>query len=969
MNRARHEAPLSRIRWGGAITAVTATLALVAIPGFARAEGPGNDTVSGSGATASQVIVNWTQGILDSSNNQITAANQDRTSKSSVWAFMYQQFQNLQVTISQTQDIGLQGISVSWTGAAPSFDTFGNLQSFLQIMECYGDATTGPTPEQCEYGSTGLLGNAPNTSIGGRTGPVCVASSPSLTNPPAGADGSGPVLGCDPQEPGTGTDHTAPCPGADCTPGDYTIPFVPVGDPTKPDYDNGSTTYYSRFNTNEVQQAYTNANGDGQQEFETLTNTQSSGLGCGQKESDGQPQGCWLVIVPRGLYEPNGYKANVGAGQSIQSSPLSATNWAQRIQVHLSYAPLPVFCPITSQQRATVGTQVVTRAVQSWQIALNQSANCTKVYGFSADTESTSTSQLADPNSGTGLAFTTIPIGTEASGGPPSNLPTILYAPVAITALGFGFNINSNGFDATPVKLTPLLVAKSLTQSYRQDLPSFYSPYNLPGPKWAQGNPLNLSTDPTFQALNTPAGSTVSTVPAVPSGPINPLVAADQSAVNAQPWQWIQGSSAAKTWLGGTPDKADGDMAVDPDYQAFNLGSGTASQTFPRAVQDDANVPCLKTPNLENPAQTVHRCTLDLIPYINNFDDASTQVLAANNPDSGGWDVSLIAPDGSQGWWDKFGVEPSGHVWMWAFDDTAEMTHYGLTEAQLCDDSGQNCVGPTSDSLTAAVQSAKADSSGLLHVDPASPGTGGYPLVDIVYAAVPTNQAADALKDYAGLISYAVGAGQTPGSAAGDLPPGYLPLTPALVSQAQAVVTKLQNLANATPSPSPSASTNPTPAASSTTTAGVLGGNGGSTTAPATSATTATASTAGSAGDGSTSGTSQSGTAVSGSGASAGTTHPAASPGGSLPTAAHPTPAPGTTATAAGGPVISMPPNQPAAAHTPGAMVGAVRWVLIVLIIAGGVCAILGTVLRSRFSLGRLASWPPPPWQRRGKPR
>ena len=55
-----------------------------------------------------------------------------------------------------------------------------------------------------------------------------------------------------------------------------------------------------------------------------------------------------------------------------------------------------------------------------------------------------------------------------------------------------------------------------------------------------------------------------------------------------------------------------------------------------------------------------------------------------------------------------------------------------------------------------------------------------------------------ALTDYADFIAYAAGQGQTAGSAPGDLPPGYLPLTASLQAQAQSVVTQLEALAGAT---------------------------------------------------------------------------------------------------------------------------------------------------------------------------
>ena len=77
------------------------------------------------------------------------------------------------------------------------------------------------------------------------------------------------------------------------------------------------------------------------------------------------------------------------------------------------------------------------------QTALNQAANCSKLYSYTAAPESAATNQLLNAGSsgdgtGAGLAFTTIPIGSEKAvgGGTPPVIPTTLYAPVAVTATG-----------------------------------------------------------------------------------------------------------------------------------------------------------------------------------------------------------------------------------------------------------------------------------------------------------------------------------------------------------------------------------------------------------------------------------------------------------------------------------------------------------------------------------------------------
>ena len=138
-----------------------------------------------------------------------------------------------------------------------------------------------------------------------------------------------------------------------------------------------------------------------------------------------------------------------------------------------------------------------------------------------------------------------------------------------------------------------------------------------------------------------------------------------------------------------------------------------------------------------------------------------------------------------------------GRRFMWAVNDMPDLAAYGLISAALCDPAGTDCVQPSTDSVTTALNSATTDSAGLLEVNPAKVPAGGYPLTEVVYAAVPTNQSAAALTDYADFIAYAAGQGQTAGSTPGDLPPGYLPLTSSLQAQAQSVVTQLQALAGA----------------------------------------------------------------------------------------------------------------------------------------------------------------------------
>ncbi len=856
--------------WGSALTAVFALIGLVVIggvPGTVATALQANvyNQMTGVGSTASAVTVSWTGGLLDSSNQPITGSsssdggpelnpNADRAAGTGSLSFMDADFASLQVTVSQTENITHQGITVSWTGAPASNRS--PLTDFMQMMECYGDSASGPSPEDCEYGSPGMLGTQiPNQQITGRTGPLCTAgSAPSATSPPSGPSG-GPAQGCDPNEPAAETPtHCDPSAtgAASCSGGQYSIPFVPADDALSPLYGAGATgTVFHELDTNEVQAAYTAADGTGQQQFETLTETQAPGLGCGETESSGQVRSCWLVIVPRGTYEPNGFKASNSV--PLFTSPLSAGNWAQRIQVHLGYAPLTPSCPPTIVPDAMVGTQVAYRAVSSWQTALNQTANCSKQYSFTATTENVATALLQNPSAGgAGLAFTTIPIGSEATrdGGTAPTLPTILYAPVAVTAVDFGFNVNTGatGQLTRPVNLTPSLLAKALTQVYPLDLPDYGGANGLLGPAWSQKNPQSLLADPAFTALN----------PEIPTSlggaPTSPLVTGDHSADNQRVWEYIQSDSATASWLDGGTDPSN-PVTADPDSVKLSLGQSPAPDSFARAYTGTLTCAqavttisqCGGPPDLSNPTST--SCVIpfgdvanpsskacaaldseDLLPVENNFDQAAASVLAASDPaNTRTWDPSAKAPDGSAGWWDSVGTELPGETFMWAANDMPDLAAYGLIAAALCDPAGADCVQPSTNSMTAALNSATPDSAGLLQVNPATVPSGAYPLVDVVYAAVPTNQPAQALSDYANFISYAAGQGQTTGTAPGDLPPGYLPLPASLQGQAQSVATQLRAVASTTPMPALKVTESPsTPEANqaTTVTATVTGYNG-----------------------------------------------------------------------------------------------------------------------------------------------
>jgi hypothetical protein len=468
---------------------------------------------------------------------------------------------------------------------------------------------------------------------------------------------------------------------------------------------------------------------------------------------------------------------------------------------------------------------------------------------------------------------------------------------VAASAITFGVNINlASGFLAMPIKLTPRLVAKALTQSYKQDLPDFAPSMSANGPAWAKNNPNSMLVDPEFRKLNPQVvGSTGS------SNPIAPLITADASGINQQVWAWIDSDASARKWLSGTPDE--NGMVINPEYQTLRLDTAPID-SYPRADSTSFSV---GTDPTQTPPKDEIRNSLDLLPYVNDFEDAAGRVATGNNPEGAAWDPTKIAPDGTTGFWGNGGPEQARSTFMWGVTDSSNLASFGAIPADLCDASGANCVGPAAATLSAALEGAKPDSTGLLHVDPAKPGTNAYPLVDVTYAAVRATQDPATLVDYATLIAFAAGAGQTPGVLPGQLPPGYLPLPDKLKSQAAAGVIVLLALAAGQASPTPT--TPPTTSPNN----GAAGG-AGSTTTPPTATPTATVTPPG-----------------------AGLT-PSASPGAAA---------------------ISQGPPAPAAKSTSGTPVGAVRWVLLTIMIVGLAGAIGSPVIR--IALGRRL---PDPWRR-----
>jgi hypothetical protein len=811
------------VRFCGVLTAALAAVGLVLLP--VPSGNPAHAADSGSGSdSGSAVTKSGTKG-------------------------PYDDFSDLKVTVEQTKGLRSQAVRVSWTGGQPTLTASGPFGAdYLQIMQCWGNSPDGPDRTQCEFGQGPLL----SAGAGG------LVSQRQVGNP--SAQDVNHLY--DPAE--TEYPREGPTRGF--------IPFRPaVGDAVSDQTNLG--TYFSNQNTNEQPYNSTGADGSGQSIFHLDSSADSDVLNCGAvAEGETQPQPCWLVVVPRGTHEPDGTVFKSSAG--LLTSALSASNWAQRIVFRLDFAPNESFCPIGQLERPTTGSEMIQEAMGAWEPSLCTGEKITYSYDQQSDDVARDL-VLGGAEGSAGLAFIQRPVQP-----PPGSAPFV-HAPVAISGLVIGYNIEVSGssVQVPRLRLNARLVAKLLTQSYHCDLPGPNS--QVFRGKLPQTNPTTLYQDPEFKALNAGFRGI---------GPCQGglIVPQNPSDAGAQLWRWLRSDPDAANFLKGKPDPWG--MKINASF--LDEHADAADSTLADFPRPD---PTAWVPAPDHPDLTVNGVGVN--PFGGSLHDDATRVRDAYNQ-------ALTTPD-LLNQPPKLTGNPQqpGMRFEIGLTDVATATRYRLGTAELLNAHG-DFVSPTIDAMTKAVNAMKeSGTSGVLDQNPALRTPGAYPLTSVTYAAASTGLDAKARSDYATLIRFAAGSGQTPGIGLGLLPPGYAPLTPALKEQAQAAATRL--MAGA---PSVPAGQSDNGGASGGSMSFTGGGSGG------------TASSGGGTG-----------------GTSAGT-------GG--------TPSPGGTpaASAAGGTSGgSTPPGSHNVAEsgssTPGIILGAVRWVLLIVLVAGVAGSLGGPLL------------------------
>ena len=449
----------------------------------------------------------------------------------------------------------------------------------------------------------------------------------------------------------------------------------------------------------------------------------------------------------------------------------SASNWRNRVTVPLSFAPAPNACALSnpSPPLYLYGSELMAQATSQWAPAF-----CLDKTKFKFDHV-----QTAEPEAKNLLASGSIEAAIQ--GAPPDQAftaPTV-QAPIGLTGFAITYAIDdAHGKPYPQLRLTPRLLAKLMTESYPAvpDVRNFDPPLAT--------NPLNMGEDPEFQALN----------PGVPAPILAEIAAATLYSVSSGSdtihalTSYIEADPAARAWIDGKPDPWG--MVVNPAYKGISLPVSTwplldTWENTQSGIYSSSDNPCLAAspvpylPLVAAPVSTLAQVTLNM-----QFSVANSQVNCIDP----GLQTEKLGALGRETPGQRFllGVTPLADAQRYRLATAALQTQVSPSApAKFSDAAGRTFVAPDDASLRAAAALLVADpklGTWAFPYDKFQTGAAAaaYPGTMLMSADVPTQglPAADA-REYATLLSFAAGPGQTPGYANGQLPPGFLPLTAA----------------------------------------------------------------------------------------------------------------------------------------------------------------------------------------------
>lgn len=715
------------------------------------------------------------------------------------------------LSVSQTENLrGRQEIHVSWTGAHPTGGIVGDPHSSdgrnqeypFVLLQCRGVDTAGSvpsgqarlSPETCWTQTTperylAAGSSTPAWRFDGYETPAnraaVVGAPETLPDTCQGAEPTSarwlPIRALSGE-----TYYGGPDPEGSC------INLAPETDNAEAGSLPANTTY-----------GVTGTDGTGETDFSVWTAAENGTLGCsvsvrcslvavpivgvscdayGTKLPADQPQttraGVPLTDTQKatadatcrrtGAYEPGATKTSTTSDQAVRGQLWwSASNWRNRITVPLAFAATGTVCDANTTEAPVeiLGSVVLNELTASWRPKF-----CTTDSLFSF-THIQQSDELARTLVDTGELDAIFSTDTPAAG---FNRP-VVQAPTAFGGFAIAFNIDdTERRRRSELKLNARLVAKLLTSSY----PAMAVVRdNHPG---LADNPLNITFDPEFQALNPglPVTSNVEAAAALQ------IFSANSDLLSALT-SWIDGDPEARAWLDGYADPwgmkvNDAYRKIDLPLDAWPLRDAWLAPDFYKNQN-----PCYN--NSPSPLlQLVLNPVASLGTVVTDMQYSTSSVLTACRFD--GSDQSTLS-------FKQQGRQQVGYRFVLGLVTLSAAARYNLTTAEL---QTTSTVVPGEQFTDAAGRTfVKGDTAGLqagaalLRANPdtrawdvdydalsTDAGAQAYPGVLPVYTVVPTSglDAASAAK-LAQLLCYADGEGQVPGTANGQLPAGYLPLT------------------------------------------------------------------------------------------------------------------------------------------------------------------------------------------------
>lgn len=723
------------------------------------------------------------------------------------------------VSVSQTQNLrSLQQINVTWRGAHvtqgvdpdPNSDLAQNEEYSFALFECRGvDSTKVPVKDRLSPSTcwTNFADERYQQSYSDAPAwQSDLFATPAQRQSVVGQPGAlAPI--CKVLLLGVAEQRWVPFTGAD----GHSYPGGPDGcDGLAPEASPENLTNLS-LPSNETF-AVTGPDGTGRAKFDIFTGQDHASLGCSTTVK------CSLVAIPiegiscdpQGSALPAGQRPPAGEaadaksncetsgnfkpGQLLDNNAFSGaaavdgtlwwspSNWRNRIVFPLTFAQSDNVCSLFGNQTQLplFGSELMQQAMLRWAPHF-----CLDGKLFNPKLVDSSEPQARDQLATNEASSVLSPNGVQAAVGadPPDPgfpEPTV-QAPVAASGFGIAFSVDDpKQNQVLHLNLDARLLAKLLTESYSVNS-AVKSEYPVTdGVQTLGNNPLNIAEDPEFQALNPGVGIHDSDAAAAL------LTLNINSDVMTQLTTYINNDPAARTFLNGQPDPWG--MRVNPHYKGLQLpvqrwpvGLDNFEPTgiYKLGINDClAQDPQPFLPLVQDPQSSLYQIALDADfaiaqPQTNcklidpNGSDAGAKLVAAGRQDPGyRFMLSVVSlPDAAR------------------FDEplaSLATSHVPATQ-KFTSAAGQTFVSPTVNSMSAALELASwSKNTGSFQIPSGAlaRSTTAYPGTMLLNADVPTTGLSKTIAgDYAKLLTYAAGPGQVAGTAAGDLPPGYAPIS------------------------------------------------------------------------------------------------------------------------------------------------------------------------------------------------